>query len=391
MYDDSPTTNAVTHPDPALVRVARTFLPGGERIEAVAGRPYLVRIHAENGWWKVRRWPEATTRARVEFVHRVLGLVAGERPPVASNVLALADGAKTIVDHGVVYDCQSWLVGEPVAGGPEVATGAGQWAALPAAVSDETLINLLRTLATAHARAQSVAGGEQTVAPPLTQLLTAVTQAWKAQRGILRPLATATPAVRRWLATGERALPAAEAALGAVAEGPDSQTVCHLGLWPAHVIVVDEQDQDAVAGLIGWEQCNVGSPLIDLAQVISRCRGWSAAGAELAIAAYSDVTPLRPEDRRLLPAVAALDLVATSGRMLILAYGGRPGGTRSSSAAREAARSLLDSLDVATNALLAQDRTKRSDRSRGWRPAGPPRGDRAGPPRRRRPGPQKKR
>jgi hypothetical protein len=83
--------------------------------------------------------------------------------------------------------------------------------------------------------------------------------------------------------------------------------------------------------------------------------------------------------------------MATSGQMLIVAYGGRPGGTRPPSAVREAARTLLDSLDVATNALTAQDRRKGSARGRGWRPAGPPRGDRSEQPRRRRPGPQKKR
>jgi hypothetical protein len=391
MKNLQPTTDAANNLDAALMRVAKAFLPGSDHIEPLAGRPYLVRVHAEGGWWKVRRWPETTPRARVDFVHRVLTQLSDEPPAVAPRALDLPDGTTTIVDRGVVYDCQSWLAGEPVAGGPEALVGEGRWAALPAVVPDETLIEVLRTLATAHTRTEPLAGAERTATPPLSQMLGAVTQAWKEQRGVLRPLATATPAVRRWLATGERALPAAEAALAAATEGPERLTVCHFSLWPAHVVVPESSDDGAAPGLIGWEQCNVGSPLIDLAQVISRFRGWSAAGAELAIAAYGDVAPLRPEDRRLLPAVAALDLMATSGQMLIVAYGGRPGGTRPPSAVREAARTLLDSLDVATNALTAQDRRKGSARGRGWRPAGPPRGDRSEQPRRRRPGPQKKR
>jgi hypothetical protein len=48
---------------------------------------------------------------------------------------------------------------------------------------------------------------------------------------------------------------------------------------------------------------------------------------------------------------------------------------------------LLDSLDVASNALLAQDRPKRPGATRGRRLGG----DRSAQPRRRRPGPQKKR
>jgi hypothetical protein len=258
---------------------------------------------------------------------------------------------------------------------------------LPVIVTDETLADVLRAVATAHARTTGFAGTQQTTAAPLPQLLTAVTQAWREQRGVLRPLAGTTPAVRRWLAIGERALPAAETALATAGDGPEQRTMCHFGLWPAHVILPEAAEPGAGPGLIGWEHCNAGSPLVDLAQVVSRFRGWSAASAELAIAAYSEVRPLAPEDRRLLPAVAALDLIATTGQMLIYAYGGRPGGARPPSVLREPARTLLDSLDVASNALLAQDRSKRSGVTRGRRPGA----DRSNQPRRRRPGPQKKR
>ena len=292
--------------------------------------------------------------------------------------------------QGALYDCQLWLPGEAVAGGPEAEVRDGRLAPLPVVVADEQVIDILRRVATAHERTAALAAGQRLGAPPLSQLLAAVTQSWQEQRGVLRPIAAATPAVRRWLAIGERALPAAETAITSASAEEASQTLCHFGLWPAHVIAPISSEAAVGPGLIGWEHCNVGSALIDIAQVVSRFRGWSAAGAELAIAAYSEAAPLRPEDRRLLPAVAALDLIATSGQMLIDAYGGRPSGTRARTPLREAARSLLDSLDAASSALAAQERPKRPAH-RAWRPGGPPPSSRSEQPRRRRPGPQKKR
>lgn len=374
--------------DSGLIQAANHFLPGADAFEPLAGRAYVVRVRHGDEWWKVRRWPEATSQARVDFVHHVLGAVGQEPPAVAPRALVAPNGEASALVNGAVYDAQSWLPGAPVLGGPEAQVQTDRWAPLPAIVSDAIFENTLRSVALAHGRTAELALKHPLVDSPLAQLIAAVHQAWRAQRGVLRPLATSTPAVRRWLGTGERALPAAEAAVAARGEAVESQAICHFGLWPAHVIIADS-GQLGAAGLIGWEQCNVGSPLIDIAQAVSRFRGWTAAGAEMAIAAYGEVLPLRPEERRLLPAIAALDLVATCGQMLIYAYGGRPGAARPLTPLREAARSLLDSLDVATNTLIAQDRPKRAANDRGRRPGGPR--DRTAPKSRRPRGPQKKR
>lgn len=377
-----------------MIAVARTFLPGAEAIEPVAGRATLVRARQGDAWWKIRRWPETTTRARLEFIHRVQAEVNSAEPAVAPGLLPAPDGTAIVLANGTLHDAQRWLPGEAVGGGNDVLVRGNRWATLPEAVPDEVFGDVVRTVALVHARTEALARQHPTAGPPLSELIIAVNHAWKAQRGVLRPLATATPAVRRWLAAGERALPAAEAALAAAGEGAGRPAVDHFGLWPAHVIASESFGQagdGAIAGLIGWEHTNTGSPLIDLVQVVSRFRGWSAASAEMAIAAYGDVVPLRPEERRLLPAVAALDLIATSGQMLIFAYGGRPEGTRPSTAMREAARSLLDSLDVASNALAAQDRPKKPAGGPGRWPDRGPRGDRSDQPRRRGRGPQKKR
>jgi hypothetical protein len=392
--DERPRADQAPEPTAELMDVARTFLPGAEAFEPVAGRANLVRARQDGAWWKIRRWPEATTRTRLEFIHRVLDEVNGAEPTVAPQVLAGPDGTGIVLANGALHDAQQWLPGEAVAGGNEVWVRDDRWATLPEAVPDELFSNVVRTVALVHARTERLAEQHPTAGQPLAELITAVNHAWKAQRGVLRPLATVTPAVRRWLAAGERALPAAEAAVAATGDSAARPAVDHFGLWPAHVIVAERPEaggSGAISGLIGWEHCNTGSPLIDIVQVVSRFRGWSAAGAEMAIAAYGDVSPLRPEERRLLPAVAALDLIATTGQMLIFAYGGRPEGTRPSTAMREAARSLLDSLDVATNALAAQDRPKKPAGDRGrWSSKGP-HGERSTQPRRRGRGPQKKR
>lgn len=374
--------------DTGVVQAASALLPGADAIESLPGRNYVARVCQGDGWWKVRRWPEATSQARVDFVHRVLNAVGQEPPAVAPRALTGANGEASVLISGAVYDAQSWLPGAPMLGGPEAQVQPGRWAPLPAIVSDANFEHTLRSVALAHGRTVELALRHPLNDSPLAQLIAAVNQAWRAQRGVLRPLAASTPAVRRWLGTGERALPAAEAAMAASGEAVQTQTVCHLGLWPAHVIVATAGEPDA-AGLIGWEQCNVGSPLIDIAQAVSRFRGWTAAGAEMAIAAYGEVLPLRPEERRLLPAIAALDLVATCGQMLIYAYGGQPGAARPLTPLREAARSLLDSLDVATTALIAQDRPKRAANDRGRRPGGPR--DQPASKSRRPRGPQKKR
>ncbi len=71
-----------------------------------------------------------------------------------------------------------------------------------------------------------------------------------------------------------------------------------------------------ISGLLGWERTAVGSPLLDLAQATLRLRGWSDDAVETTVGYYSDVRDLTPEERRLFPAVAALDVVATTGRLL---------------------------------------------------------------------------
>lgn len=155
-------------------------------------------------------------------------------------------------------------------------------------------------------------------------------------------------------------------------------SVLHLGLWPAHVLIADGE----LSGLLGWERVAAGSPLLDLAQAILRLQSWSDESVESALGAYGDVRELAPEERRLLPAVAALDAVATTGRLLEQTYVNQET-TRPPSALRAAIDRMLRSMTALDRNLNAP--TEKS-RRRTWNRQRPAPGSRAkgGPPHARR-------
>ena len=149
------------------------------------------------------------------------------------------------------------------------------------------------------------------------------------------------------------------------------QTVLHLGLWPGHVLFEREQ----LSGLLGWERSAVGSPLLDLAQAIVRLQGWNDEAVEIALASYAEIRSLSPNERRLLPAVAALDAVATTGRLLEQTYSRADSG-RPPTAVRAAVDLMLSSLSSLERNLTSLEtvgKSKRTPWNRTTRPA--PRAD----------------
>lgn len=148
-----------------------------------------------------------------------------------------------------------------------------------------------------------------------------------------------------------------------------SASVLHLGLWPAHVLL----DGDALTGLLGWERVAAGSPLLDLAQATLRLQGWTEDAVETVLGAYGEVRNLAPEERRLLPAVAALDAVATTGRLLEQTYA-VAGAGRPPTALRAGIEMMLRSMTALDRALNApSDKSRR----RTWNRQGPPPRNRA--------------
>ena len=104
-------------------------------------------------------------------------------------------------------------------------------------------------------------------------------------------------------------------------EAGNRVAVVHGDLWPANLLVegCGECPPTRPASPDG-RVCKVDTPLIDLAHLVTHMSGWSGARAEDVLAAYTDAAPLSPVERRLLPVVAAVDLLPTVGDLLILAF-----------------------------------------------------------------------
>ena len=132
-------------------------------------------------------------------------------------------------------------------------------------------------------------------------------------------------------------------------------------------------------GLLGWDRVAAGSPLLDIAQATLRLQGWSDEAVEVALGAYAEARPLSPEERRLLPAVAALDAVATTGRLLEQTYAVEET-ARPPTVLRAAIDMMLRSMTALDRSLIEQStvgKSKRTPWRRGPRPT-PPRGQEGG-------------
>jgi hypothetical protein len=357
---DDPSTTI----DNDLITAVQMLAPGAADPTLVAGRADLVRVEGPDGVWVIRRWPANTPIERIEFVHQVwerarrAGIsIVPELPAQARSILPPI--VRVASRH---YDVRRWIPGRPVVSPSEDRTIVDRPLHLPLVLPDSVVLPVIETIARLHLETSELTRFPSAPVAPLYGMIAAVRGVWSEHRSRLRPVAPSTPAVQRWLAIGERALPAAEAAILAASLPPaDHAVVLHLGVWPAHILV--DTTAQALTGLLGWETTAVGSPVLDLAQLIVRCRGWSAANAETTIAAYGSVRPLTPEERRVLPAVAALDLVASAGQMLDHAYGTRPPNVPPpSSALRAATAALINSLEVVETVLTTPER-----QSRVWR------------------------
>jgi aminoglycoside phosphotransferase (APT) family kinase protein len=280
-----------------------------------------------------------------------------------------------------LFTAQTWLPGETPPLSEVVWPDPDNQIDVPVALSPALCAAVIAAIARLHAMPLP-ATGERPEAP-LGMLPGAVRQAHERHRGQLRSRAPREPAIQRWLATSERLMSRAEPVVAEAAGGREPRaTIAHLGLWPAHVLVADE----ALAGLLGWERAAAGSPLLDLAQAVLRLQGWRDEAVELALGAYAEVRSLSPDERRLLPAVAALDAVATTGRLLEQTYA-VPGTARPPGTLRGAIDMMLGSLSALERDLTAQESVGKSRRTP-WRraaPAAPRRQREGGRPRVRRP------
>ncbi|MDQ4044865.1 MAG: hypothetical protein M3173_05385, partial [Chloroflexota bacterium] len=94
----------------------------------------------------------------------------------------------------------------------------------------------------------------------------------------------------------------------------------HSDIWPAWLLVDDPSRPRTLHGIDGWTMAVAGSPVIDLAALCARITGWSSANVEAVLGAYSEHADLSPGARRLVPVVAAVDLLNQLGRLLEIAF-----------------------------------------------------------------------
>lgn len=360
-----------------LREAAQAFFPELSEIAPVSGHPDLARVTAPSGGWRVRRWPEGVPESDASFSHEVMRLARGAGLEIVPTLATLPDTPAAAWQrlYGRLFDAQRWITGAVPANAEFAWPQPDQCIDAPVVLPAELFSSVIRSVAHLHGATTALAATSGIPDAPLQLLPGAVRQAQARQLGSLRAKARHEPSVQRWLATGERLIAAAEPLLLAATEQHETpRSVLHLGLWPAHVLIDDGQ----VSGLLGWERVAAGSPLLDLAQAILRLQGWTEEAVELALGDYGEIRELSPEDRRLLPAVAALDAVATTGRLLEQTYANVES-ARPPTPLRGAIDRLLRSMTALDRNLNAP--TEKS-RRRVWnrqmpRPAPRPKGERS--------------
>jgi Ser/Thr protein kinase RdoA (MazF antagonist) len=372
-------------PDIQLQQAASVFFPEAASIVAVPGHANLVRVEAPSGEWRVRQWPVSTAPERIQFVHAVLDTAAQAGLAFTPRLHHAAKGSLLHLE-GRSFDATSWIPGRPAGRYQQAESSAGELPHVPASLSQPTLAVLTARVAELHEALRPAASRPDAPRVTIQGIERAVHAAWQSQRDRLRPVAARTPMVQRWLRTAERGLPVAEEALaGTSVDFARREVVGHFGLWPAHVILRRTAGEEQIAGLIDFSQAAAGPPVLDLAQVATRFANWSADTVELVTGAYSGVAALPPEDRRLFPAVAVLDLTAEVGRLLSAIYAGPDEGRGPAPVhLRSGADALLTSLEVATTALVRLQGPDRPPR-RQWVPGPRKKPKKSQPPRREQP------
>jgi aminoglycoside phosphotransferase (APT) family kinase protein len=350
---------------------ARGFFPELADLEVVPGHPNLARIATTDGLWRVRRWPEGTPVQDVTFSHDVINRSRDAGLTVAPVVAQASNGTAVMQHRGRLYDALRWQPGAPVPRAEAAWPDREVTIDLPAVLTPAGFAQVITAMARLHEATLSMTELPDAPVAPVEMLAGAVQQAQARHRQNLRARARHEPAIQRWLATSERLIAAAEPLLTTANDQALPQTVLHLGLWPGHVLFESER----LSGLLGWERSAVGSPLLDIAQAILRLQGWNDEAVEMALASYGEIRSLSPAERRLLPAVAALDAVASTGRLLEQTYS-RVDSGRPPTAVRSAIDLMLKSLTALERNLTALEtvgKSKRTPWNRSSRPA--PRGE----------------
>ena len=291
------------------------LLPGHGDLSTIAGAPSAIRVETAQGSARVTRWSPGTTEERIETLHELFKL--RERPgaeflPVPIG--APQGGASIALPGGHRYEARGWLPGTSAA---RDALIPGQ--PLPNPISVDHVSAAARAIATLHTIGAPIARKRAIPAVPLTPLHRQPAMISRDTKDRLTPMIQQFPPMREWVKAGDRIIPLAADAIGGLLESEERRlVVSHAGLWPEHILFIREAGTPVVSGLAGWGNSVVSSPLVDLAQLVSRTRGWSNETIEAVVENYQQLAALAPLERRSLPLIVALDLLREGARLLDL-------------------------------------------------------------------------
>jgi Ser/Thr protein kinase RdoA (MazF antagonist) len=364
--------NALTSSN--LQQATQRFFQSIESTESIGSAHHLLRVTSGGESYVVREWPATTAADQVTLAARALDAAAatsGGRLPVPQPVGDTAGGWSVRIGDRL-YSASSWLPGRPLARYGDFRTPDGEVIDVPlpaSAPAGNLVLDAVRTIGRLHEATASIAAASPGSQATLSRVLKQSERRWSEQRKVVGDRAANSPEIRRWLRCGNRIFPVAAELLGHVGAIGGS-TIIHGDIWPANLLIEGHAADRVLSGVVGWSSVAVGSPLIDLAHLAIHTSGWSGALAENILGAYSEVATLSPGDRRLLPVVAAVDLVPRVGWLLHLAYvDDRMIGHESQPVLRSGLKSLLVSLENLTNVLApdaewTQRRTSETRRSR---------------------------
>jgi Ser/Thr protein kinase RdoA (MazF antagonist) len=354
--------------DETLRKAVGRFFPNASSIELVSERVNLARVQNDGKYWIVRRWPLGTSAGRVAFVHKVIGRATAAGISYLPSVQEMSAGSSTVAEiDGRLFDAQSWLPGNVVTRGRNVFDSDERLINRPAHYSEVEMAAAVRAIGMWHESTRSWAQEPDLPRVSAVDFLRAIRVNWERLRQSLLPIASRTPHIQRWLRTAEVVFPnAVETLAKSDYLRSNSPVIAHLNLWPAHILFSGTEERKVVTGIVDFADAAASSPVVDLAQLITHFNGWTGGGAEEAIGTYADSAKLTPEERRVLPAVAGLDLIAETGRMLELGNASKAiVESGSGNTIRTAAAGLLLSLEAIAPAVQRGDKPEPS-KTRKW-------------------------
>jgi aminoglycoside phosphotransferase (APT) family kinase protein len=360
--------------DGALEETARAFFPTATQLASI-GNGELVRVEAGEATWVVRRWQAGASVGQVRFVHDLMRIVRTAGVEVVPEIATAPNGEAIVSRAGRIYDAQRWLPGAVRARQAPDRGPLGEHVNVPAVLPVAVQQTLIESVARVHLASMPLAQAQGAPSLPLAAMVRAVEGVWERARVRLRPAAPSRPIIQRWIRSGERAL---RVAANDLLDHPEVsqavRVVGHHDLWPAHALVSRDEAGGGprLTGLVDWTDAAAGSPLLDLAQLITHFGGWTAQTAEETIATYSAVFRLEPDERRMLPAVATLDLIAESAWLLSVAYGQPERDQPPSTVLRDGVEEMVESLERAAEVASLGDRPRKPIR-RQWVHREPPR------------------